>query len=159
MAESAAADEPMSRLEIRKGLDAALEVGGLRFVACRREVDVIDGGITLYVFDAGPEGQELLRFDLFRERPHYHAPATNPNETVISLARGERVVAWGVEQLTRRAGSFVAEAGFDALRGRLDLAAIAAAAPALRDLLEGLAEPTETSYFEVPASTLARIRS
>lgn len=158
MAETTAAAEPMAQLEIRKGMDATLEVGGLRFVACRREVDVIDGGITLYVHGTDPEAQDLLRFDLFRERPHYHAPGANPNETGIVLARGERVLDWGVEQVTRRIGSLVAEAGFDALQGRLDLAAIAAAAPALRGVLEGLAEPTEISYFEVPASTLARIR-
>ena len=75
---SAAVTEPMSSLEIRKGADSQLDVGGLRFVACRREVDVIDGGITLYVRSALPgDDRELLRFDLFRNRPHYHAPASN----------------------------------------------------------------------------------
>lgn len=150
--------EPMAQLEIRKGADASLAVGGLRFAACRREVDVIDGGITLYVHDAGPGEPEVLRFDLFRVRPHYHAPASNPQETAIALEKGQSAVDWGVEQLTQRAADFVAEAGFDALRGTLDLPAIAEAGPELRRLLEDLAEPTEVSFFDVPASTLARIR-
>ena len=37
----------MAQLEIAKGPDAELRAGGLRFVACRREVGEIDGGITL----------------------------------------------------------------------------------------------------------------
>lgn len=158
MTRSTETTEATTRLEIRKGADASLEVGGLRFVACRREVDVIDGGITLYVHRADPEDRELLRFDLFRARPHYHAPASNPKETSIALASGEGVVDWGVDQLTRRAADFIAEAGFGDLCGALDRTAIEGAAPALRRLLDGLADPTEVSYFEVPASTLARIR-
>ena len=40
-------DEPqeeMAQLEIVKGDEAELQVGGLRFVACRREIDKFDGG-------------------------------------------------------------------------------------------------------------------
>lgn len=151
--------EPMASLEIRKGADAALEVGGIRFVACRREVDVIDGGITLYVQSASPgDDRELLRFDLFRERPHYHAPATNEKETKIDASGAASVDEWGIENLTARAGELIAEGGFDDLRSALDLAAIRAAAPALRRLLAGLAEPTEISHFPIPAAKLAEIR-
>ena len=39
----------MAKLEIRKGPMLKFR-GGLRFVACRREVGDIDGGITLYVW-------------------------------------------------------------------------------------------------------------
>lgn len=159
----AAATEPMSQLEIRKGADASLPVGGLCFVACRREVDVIDGGITLYVNSALPgDSRELLRFDLFRNRPHYHAPAENQQETEIRLAGGlagdVALRDWGVDQLTRRAAELVEEAGFVDLRGKLDAAAIAAAAPALRSLLDGLAEPTEISHFPIPTARLEALR-
>ena len=157
MNQSIASDEPMASLEIRKGADAQLDVGGLRFVACRREVDIIDGGITLYVRSAGDD-RELLRFDLFRNKPHYHAPASNPKETSIDAASAANVNEWGIENLTRRAGELVVEAGFDDVRAGLDLAAIRAAAPALRALLAGLAEPTEISHFPIPAARLAEIR-
>lgn len=156
---SAAASEPMSQLEIRKGADASLSVGGLRFVACRREVDVIDGGITLYVNSALPgDDRELLRFDLFRNRPHYHAPAENTQETEIPVSSDVSLREWGIDQLTRRAGELVDEAGFHALRPQLDASAIAAAAPALRRLLDGLAEPTEVSYFPIPTAKLDALR-
>lgn len=155
----AAVSEPMSQLEIRKGADATLEVGGLRFVACRREVDVIDGGITLYVNSALPgDERELLRFDFFRNRPHYHAPAENTQETEIHVAGSVGLRDWGIDQLTRRAGELVDEAGFHALRPKLDSAAIAAAAPALRRLLDGLEEPTEISYFPIPTAKLDALR-
>ncbi len=159
MNQSAATTEPMSSLEIRKGADAQLDVGGLRFVACRREVDVIDGGITLYIRSAAPgDDRELLRFDLFRKRPHYHAPATNADETEIDASGAASVDEWGVENLTRRAGELVAEAGFDALRPSLDLQSIQKAGPALRQLFAGLAEPTEISHFPIAAARLAEIR-
>lgn len=153
------ADEPMASLAIRKGVDAELAVGGLRFVACRREVDVIDGGITLYVHSALPsDDRELLRFDLFRMKPHYHAPANNDKETAIDASSAASVDEWGIANLTQRADALVLEAGFaDVARG-LDLAAIRAAAPALRRLLAGLAEPTEISHFPIPAAKLAEIR-
>ncbi|MBK7950073.1 MAG: hypothetical protein IPK00_15280 [Deltaproteobacteria bacterium] len=156
---NAAVSEPMSQLEIRKGADAALAVGGLRFVACRREVDVVDGGITLYVNSALPgDDRELLRFDLFRNRPHYHAPAENAQETGIPSSTEGGVREWVIDQLSRRAGELVEEAGFHALRAQLDPAAIAAAPPALRRLLDGLAEPTEISYFPIPTAKLEALK-
>lgn len=152
--------EPMASLEIRKGADAQLDVGGLRFVACRREVDVIDGGITLYIRSARPgDDRELLRFDLFRQRPHYHAPAENAQETVIDASGAASVDEWGIENLTRRAGELVAQSGHLDVPPTLDLPAIAAAGPALRRLLAGLAEPTEISKFPIPAARLAEIRA
>ena len=147
----------MTQLEIRKGADARLDVGGLGFVACRREVDVIDGGITLYVHSALPgDERELLRFDLFRNRPHYHAPAANAKETEIDATVD--VTEWGIEHLTRRAAELVREGGFDELLPRLDLESIRKSAPALRQLLAGLAEPTEISTFPIPVARLAELK-
>ena len=158
MQQSSAA-EPMTTLEIRKGADAALDVGGLRFVACRREVDVIDGGITLYIRSSAPDDErELLRFDLFRKRPHYHAPAENAQETEIDASGAEGVTAWGIEVLPRRVLDLVVEAGFGELAPTLDRAALEQAGPALRRLLAGLAEPTEVSIFPVPAARVAELR-
>jgi hypothetical protein len=157
--EAHAPSEPMAQLEIRKSADAQLQVGGLRFVACRREVDVIDGGVTLYIHSALPDDErELLRFDLFRNRPHYHAPASNADETKIDATGAIDVNEWGIDFVTRRAGELVLEGGFDALLPRLDLESIRKSAPGLRQLLAGLAEPTEISTFPIPAAQLAGLR-
>ena len=147
-----------AHLAIHKGADAEFSAGGLRFVACRREIADIDGGISLYVWSAptGGESQELLRFDLFRNRPHYHAPAENQQETAIDAADA---VAWGIEALTRRAPEYVRQAGLDDVAATLDTAALADAAPGLRQLFEALAEPDEVSYFEIDAKILESLRS
>lgn len=145
----------MAKLQIVKGADAELRVGGLRLKACRREVDTIDGGITLYVFSDLPgDDREFLRVDLFRNRPHYHAPADNQAETKIKVDAGSDANAWGIESMTTRAPELVTEGGFEDAAAQLDRTALADAAPKIQNLFDGLAEPTEVSYFEVPASVL-----
>lgn len=155
---SADSPEKMATLEIWKGKEADLRVGGLRLVACRREVDTIDGGVTLYVWDdpASGDSRELLRMDLFRERPHYHAPAEKQEETRID-AGDTGSIAWGVEALTTRAGELLREGGFASAADALDAGALAQAGPSIRSLLDELDEPTERSTFEVPAATLAAL--
>ena len=159
--EMAGSSEPkrapeMATLEIHKGPDAALCVGGLRYVACRREVGGIDGGITLYLWTDADPAVELIRMDLFRQRPHYHAPAENRSETRIE--RGERdIVDWGVEAVTRRAAALAEEAGFPEIAAGLDGPAIEAAAGDLTRLLRGLDAPNEVSYFELPRAVLEEL--
>jgi len=151
---NAAGEVEMAKLEIRKGPDAEVSAGGLRFVACRREVGDIDGGITLYVWgqEAEAAGEvEVLRMDLFRERPHYHAPAERQEETRIEAGDA---VAWGIDALTIRAPALAEEAGYAGIGAALDGDALRGAGPLLRDLFTGLEEPSEVSYFEVPQSVL-----
>ena len=144
----------MVSLEIRKGPDAERSVGGLRFVACRREVGDIDGGTTLYVWGRDTQSAsevEILRMDLFRARPHYHAPADRQEETQIEAADA---VAWGIEALTTRARALASEAGHGTVGESLDLEALRGAGPLLEALFDELEEPNEVSYFEVPQSVL-----
>ena len=160
-------DQGKVKLVIKKGADAELVTGGLKFVACRREVDVIDGGITLYVWSTSSEARsddqpeeecELLRFDFFRNRPHYHAPAENQAETAIEIAGHADAEAWGIAALTTKAAELVSKAGFDGVANALDLDALSEAGPALADLFQNLGELTETSYFEVDAKVIAGLR-
>ncbi|MAG33879.1 MAG: hypothetical protein CL908_23610 [Deltaproteobacteria bacterium] len=145
----------MAQLEIRKGEEAELRVGGLRLVACRREVGELDGGVSLYVFgDLPGDDRELLRFDFFRTRPHYHAPAENRTDTVIEVDAHLDSASWGIEALTRRAPELLREGGFDEIAERLDGAALESAGDALRELLMDLGEPTQVSYFEIPKAVL-----
>ena len=92
----------MTTLEIWKGPDAELRVGGLRLVACRREVDTIDGGVTLCVWNdlGGRASRELLRLDLFRNRPHYHAPADRQEETRIDAGSDEESTCFPAESMS-----------------------------------------------------------
>ena len=148
-----------ARLEIRKGADSAVDLAGLRFVACRREIEGIDGGVTLYVRDA-VEGEErdLLRFDFFRERPHYHVPAENAAERSIEAQGFEAGLAWGLAEITSRTRALLEEAGHPKVAAGVDGDALEQAEPRLRSLIHGLAEPTETSYFEVDAELVAGLQ-
>ena len=153
------ATREMATLEIWKGPDAALRIGGLRLVACRREVDRLDGGVTLYVRDDPASGasRALLRLDLFRNRPHYHAPADETAETRIDAGEAGSL-AWGIDAITTRIGELLAQGGFDDVARSLDADALAEAGPALQGLFDALGEPSERSTFDVPASLLAGLR-
>jgi len=165
--ESADARKPeRAWLTIHKGVDGLLELGGLCFVACRREIEGVDGGVTLIVregldaagahaADAADGQRDLLRFDFFRKRPHFHVPAENQAERLIDVERHRDGLEWGVEQIATDVQALVREAGFEDVAARIDEAALAAEArPALRGLVAGIAEPTETSRFEVDPKLL-----
>ena len=141
-------------LSIHKGKEAEIEIGGLRFRACRREIEDIDGGVTLQVFgeDAGAEA-ELLRFDCFRKAPHYHAPGENTQETKLDAEAVGDGRQWVFEQLSNNLHALLEQAGFSRLSENLELDAFSDAVPRLSELVDALAEPTETSTFEIPADT------
>jgi hypothetical protein len=160
MAEATRNDDlpEMAQLEIRKGPNSEVVVGGLRIVACRREVGSIDGGITVYVWnDSSDSPVELVRMDLFRERPHYHAPAENQSESVIE-AGSEGANRWCVEALTTRAAQLADEAGYTQIGAALDLEMLACAGPAIQSLFDELEDLNEVSNFEVPVSVLEGLR-
>lgn len=150
------AAEEMATLTIRKGKEAALEIGGLRIAACRREIGEIDGGVSVYVFRAADPSDELFRMDLFRKRPHYHAPATNQDEENIEAEEGS-AVEWGVTALSERAGDLAAEGGFSDAAGEIDPVALRGASGRIRDMLATLGEPTEVSHFDVPKAMLEKL--
>ena len=143
-------------LTIQKGPEATLEVGGLRIAACRREIGEIDGGVSVYVFRAAVPDQELFRLDLFRKRPHYHAPATNQDEENIEAEEGS-AVEWGVTALSERAGDLAAEGGFSDAAGEIDPVVLRGASGRIRDMLATLGEPTEVSHFDVPKAMLEKL--
>lgn len=148
------------KLAIHKGLENEFELGGLRFRACRREVADIDGGVTLQVWtSSGDAERELLRFDCFRKAPHYHAPGENPDETKIDPERFGDGRDWVYEQLTLNARRLLEQSGWTPDAAAVDFEALGDLEPRLRELVDALPEPTETSYFEVDAARLAGNRN
>lgn len=151
------ASSKMIKLAIHKGADAELEVGGLLFRACRREIEAIDGGVTLQVYGpvAGEEEEkELLRFDCFRKSPHYHAPGEAQQETKIDPAEHGDGSEWVYAELSGNLRSLLEQGGFDALAAEFNPVAFEALPDALRSLVGGLAEPSETSHFELDPAVL-----
>jgi hypothetical protein len=147
------------KLAIHKGAEAEVEIGGLRFRACRREVGDFDGGITLQVFDANAAAEpELLRFDCFRKSPHYHAPAENPAETKIDPGTHRDGAEWAIDQLSNNTRALLEQGGFGEVADDLDESVLREAVPRLQSLFASLPEPTDTSYFEVDPALIAELQ-
>lgn len=97
-----------------------------------------DDGVTLHVI--GPDGHEYLRFDCFRDEPHYHyvrrtEPGEPPHNHWIPLdevANGDPL-DWAIARLRTRLVPMLVQAGADAAAE-----AIAADADALPGLLDAV---------------------
>lgn len=82
-----------------------------------------DRGPTLEVYAVdGAEKQELLKFDGFEKRPHWHRCRTGEKDTIINREASsfEQELAFAMEQLTQNFGSLISEQGF----GRLASSAV-----------------------------------
>ena len=102
---------------------ATFEAGGLVF-----EVDYVtlgdDGGPTLRVFgDVDEERVQILRFDCFRDAPHYHYDPTRKNE-VHQLQAGDDNIQWTTDQVRTRLKEMITTAGYTGLAQSTDYEAV-----------------------------------
>ena len=89
-----------------------------------------DGGPSIRVQTTdGGEDVQLLRFDCFRTRPHYHYAPDNKSSrseynidpTVVSDSLG-----WAISQLRTNLGAMVDRAGYPSVAQKLDQSAVTA---------------------------------
>ena len=146
------ADEASEMIRIQQGEKASHELGGLRFVACRREVGEF-GGWTLEVW--GPvdgEDTQVLRFDCFRGAPHYHMPPSAKGQLELDPNEVGDGLAWALDCTRNQLPEMVEKAGFAELAKTLDRAVFRAGAVEIEKLVAGVPEPSES--FEVPAAVV-----
>jgi hypothetical protein len=123
-------------------------VGGLRF-NIRYSKTNTDRGPSLRIYgDVEGKSVQLLRFDCFETRPHFHYdPDGKNNQLMMDKTRVSDPIAWSMDYLWGNVASLVRIAGYSALAEQLDEAALAAALPtvekALRDSI-----PAETPGLE-----------
>ncbi|MBT3602281.1 MAG: hypothetical protein HN521_04370 [Candidatus Latescibacteria bacterium] len=118
-----------------------IESGGLEFVIENR-IFGKDGGPALRVFgNVDGESVQVLRFDCFRDDPHYHYAPTGKNE-MHHLEKGADNMGWSIEQVKTRIDEMIRMAGYDALADSIDVAAIQAKADDLEHALR--TEPVVT---------------
>ena len=127
----------------------AVEYGGLRFEASFRP----PAGATLRVsgYVEGHE-TELLRFDDFIERPHYHIPADGDPIPFDRAALGDPL-AWFVSQLRDRLAELLAQAGYARILSDIDLDAVTEHAEDIRKAMEAC---VPDGYVRVPGVGLRR---
>src|SRR5690349_4647522 len=108
-AERCTMDEKKPTAEMMKAVNQQiLEFGGLRFDVAFRAV----AGATLRV-DGKVDGdwKELLRFDDFIEKPHYHAPADAHQVDFDRDELGEPL-AWYIAQIRDHLPEWLTKSGF-----------------------------------------------
>ncbi len=102
-----------------------IEASNLRFTVEPRQVGE-DGGVTIKVLSTGGEKEaQLLRFDVFRKRPHYHY---NPEEDVAEYNLDPLLIedglGWMLAQLRAKLPEMVSHAGFPEVAEEMDITAI-----------------------------------
>jgi hypothetical protein len=103
-------------------------------VAANKAAVVDDGGISLHVC-ATAGRREYVRFDCFREEPHYHYIFSDGVTQEImkfdEVAHGD-MLDWALRQLATRLPQMLSKAGADELVASFDQAALDAALPEVR---------------------------
>jgi hypothetical protein len=105
-----------------------VEAPGMRISVEYRQGQGGDEGLTFDVTVAGEkeEGARILRFDCFKNTPHYHVGSSRRNDARDMKAEGiEDPVRWTLEQLKTRLPSMVEEAGYEEIAKRIDQKSIA----------------------------------
>ena len=143
------ADDQPEMILIQQGPKQDLELGGLRFVACRREVGEA-GGYTLEVW--GPvegEDTQVLRFDCFKGAPHYHMPPSAQGQLALDPEEVGDGLAWALDCTRERLPEMIEKAGYGSLARSLDPAVFRGGTERVQALVSSCAEPNES--FEVDA--------
>lgn len=111
-------------------MSETITVGGLEIRIENRRVGE-DGGLSMKVMgEVDGASVQLLRFDIFDKKPHYHyAPnGQNIEYDLDTLTSGEGV-AWVITQLQGKLPAMIRKAGYDAVAGKFDHQAVVSALP------------------------------
>jgi hypothetical protein len=97
------------------------EAGNVTFALQYRAL-MPDQGVSLQVAScAGGEEKELLRFDCFDQRPHYHYDPEDKNlHYDMDKTTAGNPVGWTLQQLRTRLPEMLKKAGFEEIANNLD---------------------------------------
>ena len=142
------------KLTVWIGEPLEVDLDPVRVSVRRREVGPADGGHTLEVSGTiDGERAELLRFDLFRRGPHYHVPASNPEQIDLDPGRDGDPLEFVLGCLRDRLAPLLREAHFPELARSVEAlppAALAGFAERVRAALKDAPEPSTSYEIEVP---------
>jgi hypothetical protein len=129
--------------------EVTIGVGGLRFNVRYRQGN--DRGPSLRIYgDVEGKPVQLLRFDCFEQRPHFHYdPEGKNNQLRMDKTKVTDPIAWSMDYLRGNVASLVRIAGYGELAAQLDEGALTAALPtvekALRDSIPAALPRLEAS--------------
>jgi hypothetical protein len=100
------------------------------------DATVDDNGVSIHVFDTESR-HEYLRFDCFRNGPHYHyIERDSPKQTIVefdAIAHGD-MVEWTLTRIDRGLTAMLCHAGAPQLAEQLDQVKIRTQLPELKRL-------------------------
>jgi len=144
--------EGRAEVEVRLGEPVELELGGLRFAVARREVGE-DGGTSIEIFgEVEGASTPVLRFDCFRQAPHYHMPPGAPGQLALDPREVGDGLDWALRCTRERLPEMIRAAGYAELASRLDPGAFESGWERVRDAVARAPEPTRS--FRVDAERL-----
>ncbi len=144
-------------IEISTGEPVHVDFAGFRVSIRRREVGR-DGGLSIELTGPGDEErEELLRFDVFRQDPHYHVPAGNPKPESMGTDTPEASLRFVSDCLEHRLPELLRRASHPELAEKVDVGAMADVAARVRAGAAEAPEPTETRRFELTPEIKAQL--
>jgi hypothetical protein len=98
-----------------------IDAGAVTFALQYRAL-MPDQGVSLQVMgEVGGKETELLRFDCFDQRPHYHYDPEHKNQRLdMDKTTAGNPVGWTLKQLRTRLPAMLAKAGYEDVAQRLD---------------------------------------
>ena len=104
-----------------------LESGGVHVMVEARRSGGGDYGVTFRVFGNGSEKKvELLRFDCFKNNPHYHYDPAGRGETHnLDRTKTPNPLVWVMEQLQTQLPSLIEHAGYMDIARTVDQSVVA----------------------------------
>ena len=136
-------------ITISTGDPVHVDFAGFRASVRRRDVGE-DGGFSIELL--GPEEgarQELLRFDVFRNDPHYHVPASNPKQINMTAQSPEESLGFVLDCFAKRLPELLREASFPELAAQVDPNGMGAVAERVRIATSEAPEPSSTQRVEL----------
>ena len=138
-------------IAIAVGEPVHVELEHLRVSIRRREVGD-DGGLSIEIHERehereGETPRELLRFDAFRDDPHYHVPASEPKPRSIDARGARAALAFAVTAIGQRLVPLLDEAGYPEHARRAEALDLAAAARRVEQAAAKAPEPGEPNHY------------
>ena len=135
-------------IDIAVGEPLEVACGALRFRLRRREVGT-DGGLSLELHGTGDEEEkEILRYDLFRQDPHFHIPAGTAKPTG-HLEPGSDVLSHALGRIRDEFPALLQEAGASQYLSSIDGVELEPLIAQLQAAAANAPDPTETRRIEL----------
>ena len=143
-------DMPATTFDVSDEVDS--DIGGLRFSVSFRA----PAGVTLRVSAELENGrQEVLRFDDFVEKPHYHVPSS-ADATIIDPKEVGAPLDFYIAQIRDNLRGLLVQGGFPQLAEAVDLAAVTRDVDLVR---QSMIDIVPDGYVRVPGVGLQRAGS